>query len=304
MMKSKAQQNKTSNSDDPRRSAYIAIAVMITLALTGLFLYFQADKSRQPKAAIIDQLSSSQLDKVSRFPNPVFVETAKQLLYKRFPEVEYYSDNATVDQYRYLPSLGYELIVWRVHSALDEENHFVAVCSSERYNPEKYQQYSGSQLTLCNITNDPNLYFAITPNFVHECMSGKFKDTIIILMSCNGLKERFHKTADAFIEKGARVFISWDGWIRPSDNDHAITLLLEYLINENNTIRDAVDKVPDYYYMSVPCALGCYPREAAEFRIPAYNQDKTACDGGLVTAAFLRRRSRLEVTRQPRISTR
>lgn len=302
-MKSKAMQNKAGNSDNPWRSGYIAIAIMIALALTGLFLYFQAHKPKQRKAAIIDQLSSSQLDKASRFPNPVFVETAKQLLHKRFPEVEYYSDNATVDQYKYLPSLGYELIIWRVHSALDQEKHFVAVCSSERYNPEKYQQYSGSQLTLCNITNDPNLYFAITPDFVHECMSGRFEDTIIILMSCNGLKERFLKTADAFIEKGARVFISWDGWIRPSDNDHAITLLLEYLINENDTIYDAVGKVPTYSYMSVPCALDCYPREAAEFRIPAYNQDKIACDVKLVKAAFLRR-SRLEVTRQPRISPR
>ena len=38
-------------------------------------------------------------------------------------------------------------------------------------------------------------------------MSGRFEDTVIILMSCNGLKQGYYETAKAFIEKGAKVLI-------------------------------------------------------------------------------------------------
>lgn len=265
---------------------------MAILIFTGFFLNYHPNPASEPKAAIIDQLSSSELTETSRFPNQTFVETAKEMLYKRFPEVDYYSDNATVDQYRSLPSLGYRLIIWRVHSALDEDDYFIAISSSERYDPQKYDQYSADQLTLCNITyGDPELYFAITPEFVEECMSGKFEDTVIIFMSCNGLKQGYTKTAETFVEKGVKAWISWNGWIDSPNNDHAITLLLDYLINENNTISEAVLKIPSYYspLYGLPSTLRYYPRQAADHHIPDYNANNIRNNAGLaVTGIFLR----------------
>lgn len=283
-----------------KRLIYVAIAIMAILILTGFFLYYYPNQPSQPKAAIIDQLSSSQLTETSRFRNQTFVKTAKELLYKRFPEVDYYSDNATVDQYRSLPSLGYRLIIWRVHSALDE-NHFIAICSSERYDSKKYNQYSVDQLTLCNITGDPHLYFAITPKFVEECMSGKFQDTVIIFMSCNGLKQGYTKTAETFVEKGAKAWISWNEWIGPSDNDHAITLLLDYLIVKNNTINEAVSKIPPSPFSPSygSSRLKYYPdnSEVADYHIPNYNQNYIASNAGpAVIAVFLRTKSKSEHT--------
>jgi len=298
-MKVKNKQGENKNFSHNKRLVYITIAIMTVLILTGFFLYYYPNQPSQPKAAIIDQLSSSQLTETSRFPNQTFIETAKEMLYERFPEVDYYSDNATVDQYRSLPSLGYRLIIWRVHSALDLNGEFVAICSSEKHIPGKYEQYSADQLTLCNISGDPNFYFAITPKFVEECMSGKFEDTVIIFMSCNGLKQGYTKTADTFVEKGAKAWISWNGWIDASDNDHAITLLLDYLIDKNNTISEAVHKIPSYFSTIYgPSKLDYYPRpEVANYRIPNYKEANIASNAGpAVIAVFLRTKSKLKHT--------
>jgi hypothetical protein len=129
---------------------------------------------------------------------------------------------------------------------------------------------------VCNITG--YYYFGITPKFVEELMSGRFEDTVIIFMSCNGLKQDYYKTAETFEEKGVKVFISWDGWILPSDSDNGITLLLQYLINENNTIFNAVSKIPTYSSLYGSSSLRYHPisDDASKYQIPDYRQSNTA----------------------------
>jgi len=298
-MNVKNKQGESKNFSHTKRLVYIAIAIITILISTGFFLNYHPNQPSKPKAAIVDQLSSSQLTETFRFPNQTFIEKAKELLYKRFPEVDYYSDNATVNQYKSLSSSSYKLIVWRAHSALNLENKYIAISTSEKYDSTKYNQYSADQLTLCNITGDPNLYFAITPKFIKECMSGRFEDTVIIFMSCNGLKQGYTKTAETFVEKGAKAWISWNGWIDPSDNDHAITLLLDYLINKNNTISEAVNEVPSYFSPFYgPSALDYYPRpEVADYRIPNYKEVNIARDAGpAVITVFLRTKSKIKRT--------
>ncbi|MDI6691215.1 MAG: hypothetical protein QME50_05020 [Candidatus Bathyarchaeota archaeon] len=81
-----------------KRLAYAVVAVVIMFVLAfSYFFLFRPSQPSEPKAAIIDQLSSSQLSEVSRWINETFVENAKALLYQRFSKVDYYSDNATVD---------------------------------------------------------------------------------------------------------------------------------------------------------------------------------------------------------------
>ena len=271
-MKAKNNQSRLSLN---RKLVYVTLAVVAVLVFSVVFLYPRPTQLSEPKAAIIDQLSSSQLTNTSRFRNQTFVETAEEMLYQRFTKVDYYSDNATVGQYKSLPSQGYKLIIWRAHSALNLKNKYIAISTSENNGSKKYNQYSNDQLTLCNIINDTKFYFAITPIFIKECMSGRFEDTVIVFMSCNGLKKDYYKTAEAFIEKGVKVFVSWDGWIDSPNNDHAITLLLDYLINKNNTISEAVNKIPSYFSPSYEeIILDYYPRpEAAGYRIPDYKEN-------------------------------
>ena len=291
-MKVKNKKGETEKFGHNKRLIYVAIAIITILIPAVFFFFFYPNQPSQPKAAIIDQLSSSQLAPAIRHPNQTFIETAKELLYKRFSIVDYYSDNATVDQYERLSSAGYRLIIWRAHSALDLNSKYIAISTSDKYGLKNYDQYlENEQLTLCNITGDPHLYFGITPKFVKELMSGRFEDTVIILMSCNGLKDGYYKTAYAFEEKGVKVFISWDRWINPSDNDHAITLLLQYLINENNTVSGAVGKIPLYSSEWGQSQLRCDPlsSEVADYRIPNFKQSGVTSNVGFMITAILRK---------------
>lgn len=248
-------------------------ATIIVVLIIAFFFIFHHNLQNEPKAAIIDQLSSSYLtENITRYVNETFVENAKALLCQRFSRVDYYSDNATVEQYSKLASLNYKLIIWRAHSAVDPEN-YVAICSSEKYVPGKYVQYTSEQLKLCNITGDPFLYFAITPKFIEECMSGRFEDTVIVFMSCNGLNPNYTKTAETFVNKGVKAFISWNGWIEKPDNDNAISLLLKYLIEDNRTIFkavQAVNAIPSYGLSK----LDYYPHssEVENYHIPNYKK--------------------------------
>ncbi len=274
-----------------RKLVYATVIVIAVLISAALLFYSYPYQHSQPRAAIIDQLSSSKLSTISRYQNQTFITEAQELLLARFFQVDYYSDNATVDNYKILPSLGYKLIIWRAHSALDLKSQYVAISTSERSGSRNYDQYSNDQLTLCNITGDPRLYFAITPKFVEECMDGRFEDTVIILMSCNGLKSGYGKTAEAFIQKGAKIFVGWDGWIDSSDNDNAITLFLQRLIVQNSTIGEAVAQTPEYdspLYGST--RLDYYPHtEVAGYRIPDYRGNNTAPSAGFVLAPINRK---------------
>jgi hypothetical protein len=288
----KGAKNKTEGSGRNRKITYAAVAVIVVLVLAGVFVYLSPKQPSQPKAAIIDELSSSVLTPSSRDENDTFIETARTLLYERFSQVDYYSDNATVDAYKNLPTADYKLIIWRAHSALDLTSNYVAISASEVAGTEDYSQYANGELTGVNITNDPKIYVAITPKFVSEAMSGRFEDTVIILMSCNGLKQGYGSTAEAFIAKGAKVFVSWDGWIGDSDNDAGTARFLDYLINENYTISAAVEKIPQYNSTIMGSSrLRYYPdtQDVAGYHIPDYRQKNASTDAGLAAISILKK---------------
>jgi hypothetical protein len=272
-----------------KRLTYAVIAVITIIILASIFFYAHPSQPSQPKAAIIDQLSSSYLEKPIRYQNETFINTTKELLYKRFSIIDYYSNNATVEQYKRLSSQNYKLIIWRAHSALDLNSKYIAISTSDRCDSKNYDQYlENGQLTVCNITG--YYYFGITPKFVEEFMTGKFEDTVIIFMSCNGLKDGYYKTAETFEEKGVKVFISWDGWIDPSDNDNAIARLLDYLINKNYTVSKAIDEIPGFSSEFGWSELQYYPDpEVADYCIPDYRRKNVSSNAGFIVMAVLRK---------------
>ncbi len=260
------------NSKRNKRLIYAILAIMIVLIPVVYFYSISTGPSPSPRAAIIDQLGSSKLAAATRHQNLTFIESTENLLQERFSVVDYYSDNATVEQYAGLASLGYRLIVWRGHSALDDSG-YVALASTDKYGLKDYNTYlENDQLALCNITGDASLYFGITPKFIEQVMSGKFTDTVIFLMSCNGLNPDYLKTAQAFQNKGAKVVISWDNWISSFDNDGAADALLQYLINKNYTISEAVSQIPPLSPEYGWAYLKYYPSDASNYYIPDYRQ--------------------------------
>lgn len=279
----KIEKNKAST----KRLIYIGAAIIIVLVPVVFSLQFYFSGQVIPKAAIIDQLGSIRLDEAIRDENQTFLESAKELLYKRFSVVDFYSDNATVEQYKQLASAGYKLILWRAHSALDLNSTYIAISATDKYGSVNYDQYlENGQLTVCNITG--YLYFGITPKFIDELMAGTFHDTVIILMSCNGLKQDYVKTARAFEAKGAKVVISWDDWVSTLDNDNGMNLLLQYLIDGNDTVSAAVGKIPPFLSVFGFASLQYDPQnpQVANYRIPDYRQNGGAKQGGLIVLTF------------------
>ncbi len=152
---------------------------------------------------------------------------------------------------------------------------YVALASTDKYGLKDYDGYlENDQLALCNITGDDSLYFGITPKFIEQIMGGKFTDAVIFLMSCNGLNQGYIKTAQAFQNKGAKAVISWDNWISSIDNDGAADVFLQHLIDENDTIGEAVSKMPPYSPDYGWAQLKYYPEkpETSNYQIPDYRQ--------------------------------
>jgi len=261
---------------DKKTILYAAFIIIIIIVPTVFILQFLTSRPNTPKAAIIDQLSSSHLSQATQYRNQTFIDLARSLLSQRFDTIDYYSDNASVENYKQLPSKGYRVIIWRAHSALDLGSKYVAISTSDRWGLTSYDQYvQNGQLTLCNITGDLYLYFAINPKFIREVMAGRFEETLIIMMSCNGLKAGYTETATALQDKGAKVLISWDNWIGFADNDDATAQLLTYLIVKNDNVSDAVSKVHKYESPEFgPSKLCYYPdtSEAGNYRIPDYRE--------------------------------
>lgn len=238
----------------------IFVVFIVATVFFGYFLLSSilgVSEELPAKAAIVDHLSIWQ-------PNQTFVQAARSVFEAANFSVDYYGgEEVTVDFYRSLPKRGYGVIVLRVHSTND------SLFSSEPYSKEKYasEQETG-QLMVCGFLpyseGDPT-YFGIHPKFVRRSMKGRFQNTIIIAMGCNGLSDP--EMAEAFIERGATVYISWNEEVSQTHTDYGTIHLLQRLVVEKQTVRKAVEETmkevgPDPTYGS---RLLYYPEEVGEY---------------------------------------
>ena len=264
-----------------KRLAYGIVAVVFILICVGT--YFHLNPSNQtptdenppnqtlpPEAAIVDHLSFREETK-----NETFKNSSISILEAAGFNVTYYpGENVTVNFYKNLVSHNYGLIVLRVHSAIIVglgDNKSLSLFTSEPYDPDNiplayYDDIMNNRIVQAYFTKgDPIHYFAIAPGFIEEY--GNFSNAVIILMGCDGLK--YNKTAKAFIEKGAKVCIGWNGLVSTSHTDHATTCLLQKLA-QGKTIEEAVDETmnevgPDLDYESV---LKFYPDGSGDYVVP------------------------------------
>jgi len=278
-----------------RKLAYGVIAVAFILLC--FLIYFSLHQSKQtsgdettpPQAAIVDQLSS-----LPGQSNPAFVDACKNILEEGGLTWTYHKgEEVTVNFYRNLPSYGTSLIILRVHSAImrteNETISLLGLFTSERYSDEAARKYRGDvlndRLVEAFFSEEERAkgisYFGIVPKFVNESMKGEFKDTIIIMMGCEGLgyintntgeRVTYTDMAKAFIKKKAKVYIGWDGPISINHTDQATLQLLQSLILHKQTIKGAltetmgiVGKDPTYN-----STLEYYPKtdEAGNYTIP------------------------------------
>jgi hypothetical protein len=226
-----------------RRLAYVA-AAMVALIIIGLLVYSLSPKSpsiidRTPKIAIVDHLSAM-------WPDPEFNRTIQGILNQTRLKVDYYpSEDVTVDFYRNLPLHNYKLIIFRVHStatcSVKGQPPFVVLFTSENYSSMAHvSEQEDMRVVYVKFPNITQLYFGITPTFVQNSMEGRFNDTVIIAMGCQSLNQT--TMAEAFIQKGAKAYIGWNGSVSASYTDQATACLLRHLIVENQTIKEAVNE--------------------------------------------------------------
>jgi len=214
------------------------------------------------KAAIVDHLSLT-------MPNKTFMEEAAAILVKANYTVDYFSgEKVTVEFYRNLPAYGYNLIILRVHSAIREGTSLLALFTSEPYSKTKYvQEQWNDRVGIVAYHPGGATYFGISKEFILYSMNGRFDKTAIIMMGCNGLQ--YTSVAEAFIQRGAKVYIGWNASISQPHTDTGTTQLLKHLITEKQTIEQAVDNTmrevgPDPANNSF---LLYYPLEAKDQKI-------------------------------------
>jgi cell division protein FtsB len=222
--------------------------------------------SSQLKAAIVDQLSLT-------FPNQTFIETATNTLKQAGYAVDYYpGEKVTVEFYRNLPTHGYSIIILRTHSSASGLGGTqrveipVVLFTSELYSNTKYvyEQLANQVVQVSYNVPEPPYYFAIDPSFVTSSTTGKFQNTLVIMMGCEGLDNTF--MAEAFVEKGAKVYVGWNQPVSASHTDTATTQLLQHFLVEKLTLKQSVQETFkevgfDPIYKSL---LIYYPLEAGE----------------------------------------
>jgi len=222
------------------------------------------DNLDRPRAAIIDQLYNLQ-------PNQdLIARMTSELEDYGFKVDLYQGDEITVDFYRQLPGYGHKLIVFRAHSGLLAQEEVIRTTSLFTNEPYSTREHVADQLDdrllMARIDADYPLVFAITPKFITRSMTEEFDSTAIIMMGCSCLF--LTDMAEAFIDKGASVYLGWDGTVDLYYVDRATPYLMGQLCTEKATIKEAVKNTRN--------VIGPDPKYNAVLKYhPAENGDST-----------------------------
>jgi hypothetical protein len=210
--------------------------------------------SKVTRAAIIDQLSSVQAG------SSLISWTYGTLQQKGIAADVFLPGDVTVAFYASLATRGYGLIILRVHTGLGKPSSPIGLFTTEPYDQNRYvlEQANGLVGSAQTQPGAP-IVFAVTPQFIRQSMQGNFKGAIIVLGGCYGLQGG--DLAQAFVSKGARVIVGWNGLVDLSHTDVALKQLLQDFIANGKNIRDSVTDTmgiigPDPTYGSV---LSYYP---------------------------------------------
>jgi len=250
----------------------IVVVILIFIFFVAYSLLYpknpsSADQTSPPRAALIDHLSFS-----SPPSNETFIGQCESILESAGFNFTYHDgEEVTVSFYRNLPTHDYSLMILRVHSAVikdDQGNptNLIGLFTSEIYNettldPQHLSELQEGRLALSRLFLGRNdTFFGITPFFVQSSMVGHFRNTVIIMMGCEGLNHT--SMAEALVQRGAKVYISWTGPVEISHTDDSTIRLLRSLLQQNQTIKSAVELInPDPAYKS---KLDYYPKEVGD----------------------------------------
>jgi hypothetical protein len=265
-------QTKRAGALRDRIAILVAAAIIAPLVVFTVLTFYRSDSGREaptppaadssgrPRAAIVDHLSLTE-------PDPDFVEAATDLLEQAGYAVDYFpGEEVTVEFYRQLPTWGHELIILRVHSAQgrvgDQPANWVTLFTVDPYDTSAYRsEQTRQRLSKVSYFKGGPAYFGVMPSFIKSSAKGDFQGATIIMMGCDGLVT--DSMAEAFVEKGAKAVVAWDGLVSSEHTDAATESLLQHLLIDGLTLQEAISQTmaevgPDPSNDSV---LRLYPAE-------------------------------------------
>ncbi len=233
------------------------VGVLAAAAVCGFAVYLllgpAGNQSAGPKTAVIvDQLSLTQ-------PNPAFAETATSILEEAGYVVDYYpGEEVTVEFYRDLPTHGYDLLLLRAHSGLardyGEPTGYVSLFSGQPFSETEYVEEKAAGLVgRASYYDGSPQVFGIVPAFIQSAMKGRFDGATVLMLGCDGLIT--DTTAEAFVRKGAKTVVGWNGRVSAQHTDTAGEHLLRHLLADGLSTEVAVARTmaevgPDPEYES------------------------------------------------------
>lgn len=216
------------------------IPLIVVFSIILLAAVYTLSLPRKPiavsaRAILMDQLSITH-------PNKTFYWQTQEVLNQFDLQIWYHEGIFnTVDFFTNLPSYNYRIIVLRSHSAMSVEGT-LAIFTGEKWDDAKARlnyltDIIAERIVRVRTEENSTAYFGITPAFI-STMKSDFEDAIIIMMGCEGLTNQ--NMAKAFIEKGAKVYISWTGLVSSEHTDSATAHLLQRLFVDRKTVKEAV----------------------------------------------------------------
>ena len=223
----------------------VALSCLLVFSI-GFFLSNNPSTSHQPeqqtdfevpKVALLDGLYNT-------LPNETFTSTVTNLLTAAGYHVDVFrGENVTITLLKDIA--GYELIILRVHSGIFWGDHFLYLFSGENYTQSEYVSDQLSLSVRAALPFDENeTYFALNAVFLGSSKPDSLKDTTIILMGCNGTGDSY--SVKRLLDKGAKAYVGWDGYVTLSHSDKATSTLAKALYIEKLSVKDAVDTVMKY----------------------------------------------------------
>jgi hypothetical protein len=144
----------------------------------------------------------------------------------------------TVDFLERFPS-GYKLVIFRVHSALSSMGELY-LFTAEPYVGDQYVDEQGFGLVRGTYADDGSRpVFGVDWGFVRRLMAGRFNGSVVVVMGCNGARDRL--MTDVFLDQGAVGYVGFDGPVLLSHSDEAIMHLVEEVYVGKQPLKKAVD---------------------------------------------------------------
>jgi hypothetical protein len=187
-----------------------------------------------PKAAILDGLYN--ID-----PNLTLTERLTNILVDAGYRVDLFrGENVTIGLMENIG--GYEVLILRLHSAIHTDR-FLYLFSGELYAESKYvnEQLSGAVRKGYTFTEGEPPYFALNAAFLGNNKPDGLSGSTIILTGCNGTGEPY--VIERLFERGAKTYISWNGYVDLHHSDEATLSLVRALYSERLGLKEAVEKV-------------------------------------------------------------